>query len=61
MHVSQMLQSVLCITTRCVFVVLLHVCFSIVNPIPFRHFFLVIPIGGTIVLPDSNFIVDVGL
>ena len=60
--VSQTLQSVLCITTNKylvhVLVVLLHVRFSVVSPIPFllhgRHFFQGHPyIGSTTVLPDN--------
>ena len=58
---SQTLQSVLCITTNKylvrVLVVLLHACFSVVNPIPFllaAIFFLGHPyIGSTTVLPDT--------
>ena len=59
---SQTLQSVLCITTNKylvhVLVVLLHVHFSVVGPIPFllaAIFFPVHPyIGSTTVLPDQK-------
>ena len=58
---SQTLQSVLCITTNKylvrVLVVLLHACFSVVNPIPFLLAAIFFPghpyIGSTTVLPDN--------
>ena len=66
---SQMLQSVLCITTNKylvhVLVVLLHARFSVVGPIPFllaAIFFSVHPyIGSTTVLPDTSNILYVGM